>query len=853
MVLKVTTRGGQSEGARSSELPADRRLGGALGAAVLALSAIVGLDLWDSHAAARDAATRMLSRDAATAGSYLLDRLLALDARLDQARLHVEADPTAAGDALSRRLRALTAPDPSIRALYVLDRSGSLLATSANTEDGAMPDKEDRTADVPPEAAVFAVPSAGTGRPAGLGLARPVDLAAGDGAIVGLLDAEGIGRRLDAAARDPATRIAAYTAGSRLLAGAAGPAAGGVLAACGKPGGPASASDWIAACAEVPGYGLTVVAAMPGEASLRSWWVEARYKLGGLLGLAALGIAITAMRRRVAQAHRHTTILSTAIEQSSNAVLITDSRGVIQWANAALARQSGYAIEELLGSTPRILKSGLQPQAYYDAMWRTVLAGRVWRGEILNRTKDGELYRVRQVITPLMDSRGGASHFVAIEEDVTEILRHQAFVEGMKSTDLFTGLPNRAGFQEGLAALRLAPEADLVGVLDLTGLSAVNDSAGRDVGDQALLHVGDALQRDGRAMLAARLGDDEFGFVLSGGGSADATLATLADLRADIEDGVRRIEGCGMLAVRVGFAMAEGDGTDSVALLERAEVALNAGRGGARPPLVGYTRDLADRAARQQKLKSALRGAVEAGEISFLVQPKVGLPAGGIVGAELLMRWRHRDLGPVPPSEFIPLAEQTGDIVGLGRAALDAALRLAARVPADQSFRIAVNASAIELSREGFAGSVIDALRHAGVAPERLVIELTETAAATAGNTLRAELRQLLDAGFGIDIDDFGTGYATLSQLRDLPFTGIKIDRSFVAPLPEDRHAHLIVQGVIALATSLGAGVVAEGIETAGQARALAELGCRHGQGYLYGQPVEADALLAQMLPAAAG
>lgn len=822
---------------------------------MLGLAALVGVDLWDGHAAARDAAVRMLSRDAAAAGGYLRDRLLALDVSLGQARLHVEAarrGTDAAGEPLHRRLRELTSPDPALRALYVVDWRGMLLATSEDAASGAggEPAMDAFAAAVASGTEAFRLTAraAWNGAPGTLGLARPVTLGSGRGAVVGLLDAAAVGGRLETSARGPATRISVYAADGRLLMGAADAVTHHGLDACRRSA--ARGPEWIAACSEVPGYGLTVVAAMPHEASLRSWWADAPYKLGGFLGLAVGGVAIAAMRRRVVLARRHSTILSTAIEQSSNAVLITDSRGVIQWANAALARQSGYSMAELLGSTPGILKSGLQPPAYYEAMWRTVLAGRVWRGEILNRTKGGELYRVRQVITPLMDGGGGASHFVAIEEDVTEILRHQELVERMRTTDLFTGLPNRAGFQEGLAAIRLAPEADLVGVLDLTGLSAVNDSAGRSTGDQALLHVSEALQRDARATLAARLGDDEFGFVLSGNGSAAAAVTALAELHATIENGLRRIEGCGILSVRIGFAMAEDEAPD---LLERAEVALNAGRDRSRSVVVGYSRDLADRAARRQKLKAALRSAAEAGEISFLVQPKVALPSDAIVGAELLMRWRHPELGPVPPSEFIPLAEETGDIVELGRAALAAALRLAARVPPDRRFRVAVNASAIELSRPGFATSVVEAAQQAGVPPERLVIELTETAAATAGCTLRAELRQLLEAGFGIDIDDFGTGYATLAQLRDLPFTGIKIDRGFVAPLPGDRHAHLIVQGVIALATSLGAGVVAEGIETSEQAHALAELGCGHGQGYLYGRPMEADMLLARLLPTAGG
>lgn len=827
---------------------------------------LVGVDVWSSREAASRVAGRHLSHDAASAGRYLFERLVALDASIAQANLHIEQ--TARGDAPAGaaahwRLRALAAANPTIRELLVLDRDGRLQATSRSPAPAPsdLSGTDAFRALRSPGAPAFRIAGGDSGSNL-LTLSRPrhVDEGIFAGVVTGIVLTDGSIDRMGESAHLQEVRFGVYAPGGRPVAGSDDVVMRRAVDACRPRAGraatvtldPAPAGTvWTAACSAIPVYGLTSVAVVSADASIQTWRVEARYKLGGVAGLAIGSMIIALMRRRITQVQQRSSILSTAIEQSSNAVLITDADGVIQWANAALAKQSGYSIDEVIGSRPSLLKSGIQPNGYYESMWRTVLAGKVWRGEILNRKKTGELYRVRQVITPLLDSRGNASHFVAIEEDVTEIVQSQAFVEQMKTTDPLTGLPNRAGIEEGLAAIRLSPGKDLVGVLDLTGLGAVNGSAGRGTGDRALLHVSEALRQDPRAIAVARIGDNEFGFVLSTDGiDGDGPPEPLTALHARVEEGVRRIDGCGTLAVRVGYAVAGEDGADGSALLARAEVALNAGRGRATAVAVRYSRDLADRSARRQKLEQALRGALDAGEISFLLQPKVELPGGRIVGGELLMRWTHGELGAVPPAEFIPLAERSGDIVRLGRAALDAALRIAQRIPPGAEFRIAINASAVELSRPDFAEGVIEALARADVRPERIVVELTETAATTAGSTLRSQLRRLLDAGLGIEIDDFGTGYSTLSQLRDLPFSGIKIDRGFVAPLLEDRHSQLIVRGVVALATSLGATVVAEGIETAETAQALAELGCGYGQGYLYGRPADPLELLARLIPA---
>lgn len=583
--------------------------------------------------------------------------------------------------------------------------------------------------------------------------------------------------------------------------------------------------------------------------------------------LATIGIVFILsgnIRSGVRQVTEGAGILAAAIEQSSNAVIVTDREGRIQWTNRAVETQSGYSLADLIGHKPSRLKSGHQSVEFYRRLWQTITAGKVWRGELVNQRKDGSLYRVKPVITPLIDPAGAITHFVAIEEDVTEIAETRAILQRVQNTDPLTGLLSRASFVQALERVA-TDDNDLIAVVDIDKLHHINQTAGREIGDKILRAVARALEGHPAAALAGRVGDDEFAIVIAPGKDAPQALpqaalrgatqidaqiaAQIEALRLRLEQAAAQDAGYDGLRLRIGYAMAGADGESNIELFAHAETALRAARTEEHCLLARYDKEWAEQRIRGQKLRQALRQALPQNQISFHIQPKVDLRTGRRIGGEVLMRWAHPEIGAVSPAEFIPVAERTRDIHDLGRATWTMALRLAQEpaLVARPEMRLAVNVSAVELSQPGFARETIARVAGEGQDPRRFIVELTETAAASAGDTLRRELATMLDHGFGIDIDDFGTGYASLTQLRDLPFTGIKIDREFVDPILQDRNSQLIVQGVISLAKSFDATVVAEGVESAEHAALLHALGCDYGQGYHFDKPAPAEQFLASL------
>lgn len=267
-------------------------------------------------------------------------------------------------------------------------------------------------------------------------------------------------------------------------------------------------------------------------------------------------------------------------------------------------------------------------------------------------------------------------------------------------------------------------------------------------------------------------------------------------------------------------------------------------------PLVGARRgpEAASQARQMRQMAADLRQALHRGSLTLHYQPRLRLADGAIMGAEALLRWRHRRHGSVPPSTFIPIAERSELIVEIGGWVLNEATKEAASWPGVGT--VAVNVSARQLAHGALLTQVATALELSGLEPERLELELTETMLLDGGMDTLLTLSAIRDLGVGLALDDFGTGYASLSMLRTLPLTGVKLDRSFVRDLPQDREDAAIVRAIIGSGHALGLGVVAEGIETPAQNRFLTEMGCDEGQGFLFGQPAPPEAMRARLAPA---
>ncbi|MEU3396491.1 putative bifunctional diguanylate cyclase/phosphodiesterase [Streptomyces filamentosus] len=469
---------------------------------------------------------------------------------------------------------------------------------------------------------------------------------------------------------------------------------------------------------------------------------------------------------------------------------------------------------------------------------------------------DGTVLWTNLTVSLLRDAQGLPQYQLALMEDITERRLLHLRLRYEATHDALTGLPNRTLFFERLEkALAPAAGGEESGFglcyLDLDGFKAINDSLGHSVGDRLLVEVADRLQAcaTGPGEMVARLGGDEFVALTSGtGGDRDATgLADriLAALAAPI--GVDGRE----LTVRGSLGVVEGPAGERTAaeVLRSADITMYRAKsaGGNRFELADPEADA--RAITRHGLTTALPTALERGEFFIEYQPLVHLDDGSVHGAEALVRWSHPQHGVLGPDRFIPLAEDTGLIVPLGRWVLQEAVRQARAWQLDDPaagtpLRINVNLSPTQLHHPRLVADTVDVLERSGLAPGALCLEVTESALIGADEDLLKPLRQLAEMGVDIALDDFGTGYSNLANLRRLPVSVLKLDRSFTRGMqqhPVDPVDLKIVEGIVSLAHSLELAVTVEGVETAAQAERLREIGCDTAQGWYYARPGAPD------------
>ena len=453
------------------------------------------------------------------------------------------------------------------------------------------------------------------------------------------------------------------------------------------------------------------------------------------------------------------------------------------------------------------------------------------------------------VVTRLADGTA-----VAVHEDVTEQRRTAAQIAYLARHDALTGLPNRTVLREELERLlaRNARGEDLALLyLDLDRFKAVNDSHGHPVGDELLRAVAARLRACVRDTdLVVRLGGDEFAVAQCGAPQPTASRQLAQRL---IETMAAPFELAGVQAhigASVGIAVAPFDGDDPDALLKNADLALYRAKADGRGTMRYFEPAMDERARLRRALEADLREALALGQLHLEYQPLVRLADGTVGGVEALLRWRHPVRGAVSPAEFVPLAEDNGLIVPIGRWVLEQACRDALRWPA--SVRVAVNVSAVQFRQDTLLRDVAHALAQSGLPATRLELEITESVMLREPAQAVAQLRQLRAHGVHIALDDFGTGYSSLATLHAFAFDRLKIDRSFVRDLGARDDARSIVRAVAGLGRSLGIATTVEGVETAEQLAIARDEGCVEAQGYLFSRPRPADEIAAFVASAAA-
>jgi diguanylate cyclase (GGDEF)-like protein len=502
---------------------------------------------------------------------------------------------------------------------------------------------------------------------------------------------------------------------------------------------------------------------------------------------------------------------------------------------------------EMYGLDPNVVRPGMPLRevlelriaagTHYGHPYATTSATRV-DGEVEPSDTEVELNdgRIFHVVRMPMENGG----WVGTHEDVTERKIAQAKVEYLAHHDALTGLPNRLQFRRQLERSldSLSREATLaVLCLDLDHFKAVNDTLGHPVGDVLLKELAQRLAACMRETeFLTRQGGDEFAVIMTDTTNPLTEAAALAGRLIEAVSEPFLIDDHHVaVGLSVGIAVAPGDSDDPDDLLKAADLALYRAKNDGRGTYRFFEPEMDARAQARRLLELDLRAAVGRGEFELYYQPIVAMRTEEIIAFEALVRWRHPTRGLLPPADFIPVAEETGLIVPLGEWILRQACADAAAwsVPV----RVAVNLSAIQFRSHRLVQTVISAVTAAGLAPERLELEVTESVLLQDTATTLAALHSLRDFGANISMDDFGTGYSSLSYLRSFPFDKIKIDRSFVEDLADRPESMAIVRAVAGLGSSLGIETTAEGVETAEQIDLLRREGCTEMQGYIFSPP----------------
>lgn len=553
---------------------------------------------------------------------------------------------------------------------------------------------------------------------------------------------------------------------------------------------------------------------------------------------------------------RELRLMKQAIESSFNGIVIADVRQgdlPIVFVNSAFERITGYRAEEVLGQNCRFLQKGNcaeDDQANFEALQRiraALNAGQPASEVLRNYRKDGTPFWNDIYIGPIRDSNGKLTHFIGIQNDISEKKSAESKLAYNASHDVLTGLPNRSLLEDRLVqACRVAVRYKRkVGVLffDLDDFKPINDSLGHQVGDQLLIQVADRLNSGVRSGdTVARGSGDEFIVVLPDLAQCDDVVGIVEKLLGTLAKPYTVQQQQLHLTASAGIALGDGLVEDPMLLVQQADLAMYRAKQAGRNTYHWYASSLNEEASERVQLRNELQKSLErAGEgLELFYQPIIDGRTGKVRGSEALIRWHHPSRGLVLPIHFVPLAEDTGQIIKLGEWVLRQACKDAVCLQGMgyREHKISVNVSPVQLRQPRFVTLVKGILQETGISPMLLELEIVEFAVLHDSEQVIKCLHQLRELGLGIAIDDFGTGFSSLSYLKVLPATKIKIDQSFVKDVISDRTDAAITQGVLAMARSLSLEVVAEGVETEAHAAFLRKHNCQLLQGYLFTTPL---------------
>lgn len=543
--------------------------------------------------------------------------------------------------------------------------------------------------------------------------------------------------------------------------------------------------------------------------------------------------------------------------ESQEGVIVTDTNNNILKVNRSFTEITGYTTEDAVGNTPAMLHSGRQGKDFYRNMWQILERDRFWSGEIWNRRKNGEIYPEWLAITAVVGVEGKVTNYVGIFSDITERKAMDAEIQHLAFYDPLTKLPNRRllinRLEQALASTARDHRYGALMFLDMDHFKKLNDVHGHDAGDQLLIEVARRISGCIREQdSASRFGGDEFVVMLEGLSGNIEQAALQAEIVAEkiraalsevyclsrrapsgVHDGEEIRHHC---TSSIGITLFCGYVEKIDELLKWTDMAMYHAKNSGRNAIRFFDPAMQAAIESRANFEADMRMALEMGQFKPYYQVQVDSLQRPI-SAEVLLRWEHPQRGVISPSEFIPLAEETGLVLALGQWVLDAAcaqLKSWQFEPGMRNLQLAVNVSAKQFHQSDFVGQVLAAVARHDINPLMLNLELTESMILEDLDGTILKMRELKEFGVRLSLDDFGTGYSSLSHLKQLPLDQVKIDQSFIRNIVRDRGDKAMVQAIMDLGVNFELEIIVEGIETEEQFKLLKRYGCSQFQGYLF-------------------
>lgn len=576
----------------------------------------------------------------------------------------------------------------------------------------------------------------------------------------------------------------------------------------------------------------------------RDLWVNLGLKPDSMLGYCLLTMTDITKNKK---AEIELQLASAVYGSLSEAVMVVSAHYEIINVNPSFTALTGYCHDEVIGKYSSLICSREQKHDALSRIWRELIDGK-WEGEIDLCRKNGEEYLAKLSISSIYNLQNEVTHRVATFSDISEKKRLDNIILKQANYDLLTGLPNRQLFQDrlsqGLHQSKRSKKKLALLSLDIDKFKEVNDSFGHRVGDALLVEASTRISQCVReADTVARLGGDEFSIVMGDLDDLSSILPVANRILQVMAEPFRLEDSFAYVSVSIGVAVSPDDAIAVEALINHADNAMYAAKKSGRNRIHFYTPSMQEKVDRKLYLSGQLREALANEEISMFYQPIVDFKTGEIHKAEALIRWKHPELGYIPPDEFIPIAEETDQIVKVGNWVFyQVAKQISAwRFNHDPAFQVSINKSPAQFTRLCNQEVWINYLRRIDLGPGALVIEITEGLLMDGDEQIKQQLAQLSDSGIDISLDDFGTGYSSLAYLKKFNVDYLKIDQSFVRELSKDSDDLALCEAIIVMAHKLDIKVVAEGVETEAQRDLLQAAGCDFGQGFLFSKAVPAD------------